>query len=618
MGQIQAQRTATAIRLFAALVLLLCARLLAAQEVAPPVCPLLHMADAQQRLQVMDFVCYLRAHPGQQAHAAAQPQALPTNADWQPAGVQRLVFEQSDAVYWLRLHLHNDTPSRSLWYLHQDYPLLDEVTFWLSNDAQPPMVTGDTYPFHSRRVNYRHLLLPIELDAGEVVTVHIRVRSRGTLNLSMALKTPDELIASSNHATLSEGIFYGALLIFAAFNVLLFLGSRIIAYLYNAFYLLALGMFLFALVGFSSQYLWPNSPVLANVFIPISMGVCVLSMALFTRSFLEVRRHTAINGILVALMVMSAGMLLWVFVLPYEVSVTVNLILGMVAMAVMAVIGMVRWAQGYTLAKWYVLASGCLFFGALTYTLAAYRLFEHWLPPEVFMRSTVGQIAIGAQMLLLNYALVQRWQMITQRALDAEHTLRTSLEKEVSQRTQELQVAMQELEQANERLTSLSLKDPLTGLGNRRFMDQMLTELSADAQRTRRQLSLAILDADHFKALNDRWGHEFGDQCLKAIAAQVRANLFRPLDAAARYGGEEIALILPDTDAKGALQICTRILEALRSSALTAPDGQAVTVTLSAGVAELAPGEDGTELFRRADEALYRAKHNGRDQVAVF
>ena len=104
--------------------------------------------------------------------------------------------------------------------------------------------------------------------------------------------------------------------------------------------------------------------------------------------------------------------------------------------------------------------------------MAAFKVLPGLLPAEVFLRPLVGQLSIGAQVLLLNYALVQHWQLINQRALVAEHTLRTRLEKEVEQRTLELRDAMQELEKANRQLTSLSLKDPLTGLGNRRFMGQ--------------------------------------------------------------------------------------------------------------------------------------------------
>jgi diguanylate cyclase (GGDEF)-like protein len=174
---------------------------------------------------------------------------------------------------------------------------------------------------------------------------------------------------------------------------------------------------------------------------------------------------------------------------------------------------------------------------------------------------------------------------------------------------------MRELEQANRQLSALSLNDSLTGLHNRRHMDNLLPELCAEARRTGHPLTLALLDADHFKSVNDRWGHDFGDDCLKHIASVLSRHVKRPRDVTIRFGGEEFALLLPGTDAAGAYRLCQRILEDMEQSLVKAENGDLVKITVSAGTATLLPSEEARELFRRADEALYAAKSSGRNQT---
>lgn len=601
---------------FVCVVSMLCAPVLAENVVRNPGCPVLDASNARQREALLEYVCYLVAAPQTTAFAAANPNQLPPEDAWVSANGRPLVFDETSHVYWLRLNIRNGDPSQNLWYLKLNYPQLDEVTFWsTSRGLDRPLVTGDTYPFFSRVVDYRYFLLPIELQGNASATITIRVHSRGALNIPLSLEPPNRALGTSNHLTLSQGLFYGALLIFALFNLLLYAGSRMLSYLHNAFYLVSLGMFLFAMGGFASQYFWPGSPRFANSFIPAVMAICLLSMPLFARSFLEIQPRTILNRLLIGQILIGVVLFVQVFILPYDMALIINSSAGVLLMAGLSVIGMIRWFQGYTPAKWYVLACGSLFMGAATYALAAFDLMPAFLPTEAFLKPVVGQVAIGAQVLLLNYALVQHWQLINQRMLSAEQRARAKLEDQVHERTAQLNSAMDELREANRQLMSLSLDDALTGLRNRRYLDQVLPELCREARRTAQPLTVAILDADHFKRLNDTWGHDFGDQCLKHIADILKQSMKRPRDTAVRFGGEEFALLLPDTDERGAINLCSRILSLAENSPLLAPGGQTVTLTLSSGVAMLAPGEEWHELFKRADTALYEAKSNGRNQV---
>jgi diguanylate cyclase (GGDEF)-like protein len=192
----------------------------------------------------------------------------------------------------------------------------------------------------------------------------------------------------------------------------------------------------------------------------------------------------------------------------------------------------------------------------------------------------------------------------------------SSLERKVAERTRQLALA-------NERLSQLSITDPLTGLANRRRLEESLQHEWQRAGRTLTPLSLAMVDIDHFKRYNDEHGHREGDRCLQRIAAQLERSV-RDTDLVARYGGEEFAIVMPDTDATAAREVAERVRHAI--SSLAEPLTTDRVVTASVGVATLHDREK-TEtsreagrqaldrLVERADNALYEAKRAGRNRV---
>ena len=182
------------------------------------------------------------------------------------------------------------------------------------------------------------------------------------------------------------------------------------------------------------------------------------------------------------------------------------------------------------------------------------------------------------------------------------------------------EIALQ-LAAANVELERRSREDHLTGLANRRQFDAVLLRELKRATRTGLPMALVMIDVDDFKHYNDLAGHLAGDECLKMVAAEINRAIRRPGDLAARFGGEEFAIILPDTTPLGALEIADRITAATRQLVVQHPDPRVQRITVSAGVG-LLPGRNlyqlpasGTELIEAADAALYRAKANGRDRV---
>lgn len=164
--------------------------------------------------------------------------------------------------------------------------------------------------------------------------------------------------------------------------------------------------------------------------------------------------------------------------------------------------------------------------------------------------------------------------------------------------------------QAEELLRRLATEDRLTRMANRLRLEQYLDQLVKEVERYHRPLSLIIFDVDHFKRVNDRFGHDTGDRVLQGVCELVRRQL-RDSDLGARWGGEEFVIVTPETPLDGALQLGERIRQAVADHDFD----QVGRVTLSFGIAEYTPGEGADRCLKRADEALYRAKNNGRNRV---
>jgi diguanylate cyclase (GGDEF)-like protein len=214
-------------------------------------------------------------------------------------------------------------------------------------------------------------------------------------------------------------------------------------------------------------------------------------------------------------------------------------------------------------------------------------------------------------------ALQMTARMQSQTIEDQERNAR-ELEKHVEVRTYELREALGELAGANQELQRLSTTDPLTGLYNRRFLTEELEQTWNLASRNQWPVSLLMLDIDHFKNVNDTWGHGIGDQCLREFAAILSLEVKRPSDIVARLGGEEFVAVLPDTYLSGAQHVAERIRSSVATLRIRTGENE-LFFTVSIGVASRIPGQNHTaeELLRQADHALYEAKNDGRNKVCT-
>jgi diguanylate cyclase (GGDEF)-like protein len=175
------------------------------------------------------------------------------------------------------------------------------------------------------------------------------------------------------------------------------------------------------------------------------------------------------------------------------------------------------------------------------------------------------------------------------------------------------------LADANLKLTALTIMDAVTGIANRRGFDETLARESRRARRDSTSLSLIMIDIDHFKAFNDQYGHQEGDDCLRLVAAEIRRTLERPGDTVARYGGEEFAVTLPNTPGRGALSLAEAMRGGVEGLAIPHAKSPSGIVTISLGIATSANNVrlSAEELVGVADKVLYHAKHSGRNRVEL-
>ncbi len=573
------------------------------------------VAALESGTHTLELTPHVRFHHDLDGHADATAMfARAEAAGFEPLPAVGPSFSFQDGAFWFHARLLNRGSAESRWLLVQTYPLSDELDLYVRYPDGRVIhhASGDSRPFASRSVRYRHPNFWLDLPAGESLEFLLRVQSQSSMQVPLVLYTPTAFIESERDAQFSIGLYYGILLALFFYNLVLWLSLRDSSYFWYLLHISAFGLVLFTLNGLGFEYLWPNSSWFADKSVPLSICLAQIGMQQFARVFLGLRQRWRI-GDTGGLVLIGFFVVLGIASTQIPIALATKLaILGVfVSIGWIAVETMVVLRGGYKPAQLFLLAWAAFLLGVAMFSAIAVGLL-----PKTFVTEYGVQIGSALEMLLLSIALGYRYASLRKENIRIVHEANEHLERSVIARTSELRTAMAQLGEANVQLQEYSRRDPLTGTYNRRHFRDVFEQRLQDVVERGQPLALLLGDLDNFKHINDTYGHVAGDDCLRAVATCFNEVLAQYDGLVARFGGEEFVAVLPSLDAQQALQAA----EALRLRIQHSPvrtGKQTIRLSISIGVHTVASNRSMTpeEVLRIADEALYRAKNDGRNCV---
>ena len=498
-----------------------------------------------------------------------------------------------------------------------EQPRLDRVdvhVFDQGHESQT-LAMGDALPFAARALPHRFINLRLQRPAGHRLQLLLRVQSSSSVQLPIWLHSEASLLRLTHEEQAGQGLYFGILLALLLYNFAVMVSIREASYFYYVIYVASFGALMLSFGGYGFEYAWPRSPWFQNASLPLSIAAVLGSSVAFSRSFLDLDRMAPTVSRLAKLSVPLALCLglpaLWP---PFLLPVTIVLNAAMVVFSVLVTVGAVlSAARGFRPAYYFLLAWGLLIAGGIALPLSSFGLIPRTLVTEYGL-----QFGSAAEMLLLSFSLAYRITLLRNERIRIEREARETLEQRVAERTLALSETAQRLGEANQRLAEISLRDGLTGVFNRRYLDQNLPARFGECVERALPISLLMIDIDRFKAINDEHGHAIGDDCLREVAHRLAASLREGEDFIARYGGEEFALVMPGADSNEAAGIAERLRAVVAGTPIRC-EQVSLSVTISIGLASLAPATVAAQadLERRSDRALFEAKRSGRDRVCT-
>lgn len=535
-----------------------------------------------------------------------------------PGGKTAFGFQKG--AFWFRVALRNDNPDETRWVLVQDYALSDKVDLYgrYADGREFSQRGGDSLPFSARSIPYRDPNFRIDIPYGETVELLVRVESQSSMQVPLELYTPFAFTSMSRDTQFVMGLYYGILLALFTYNLVLWLSLRDSSYFWYLFHISAFGLVLFTLNGFGFEYFWPNSTWLADKSVPLSICLALIGMQQFARTFLELpQRLPWGNRVSLALIAFFVLLGIASFWLPYRVSTPIASRAVLIGVLWIVIATFIVMRRGYAPARLFLLAWGMFLFGTSMFTVLAFGIV-----PKNFMTEYGVQIGSALEMLLLSIALGYRYASLRNENERIVNEANLQLERKVAQRTQEVRSALIQLEDAHRRLRDSSRRDGLTGLYNRTHFHDAFDRALEQGREDGKPLSVMMIDLDHFKQINDRYGHLAGDDCLRWAAQKIGQSL-RAHESAllARFGGEEFVVALPGYDLPQAIAAAEQLRQKLVEEPCRSGD-HTIRVSASIGVHTVDPSRlpdhhdgDASAMLAAADHALYNAKACGRDCV---
>ncbi|GAA3968455.1 diguanylate cyclase [Allohahella marinimesophila] len=559
----------------------------------------------------------------------------------QSEGALSLRYQTEPA--WVRIALINEQTTAADYVIEVAWPLIPSLDFYLvTDDGVLHQASGQLVEEALQPLAHRNELFPFQLAAGQAGTVYMRVVSDGTILLPLYLWSQAEFFEYDSSINLLLGLFFGAMGVMALYNLSLALLTRDKPYLSYVLYVIALAAFQANVTGVGGLYLWPDWLEFRLMSYGITSGLGFTAATIFTIQFLELRKSPWLYRI-------SVGILFFWVAVVLMTPFFSKALLGALGFPMGLASCVFAWAaaaylafKGHRSALYFVIAWSFLIVGASLYIASMAGIVPR--TPVTEYAQAIGSLI---EVVLLSFALAERINRSNAERVAAQSaslSLASQLAREraekieaqeqaiavQAQATEVLEAKVKERTQAlsklNSELEKASQTDPLTGISNRRHFEAEFARLLKICNRAEQSLTLMFIDADHFKQINDVYGHAAGDECLRQLSACVQQNLCRAGDLFARFGGEEFVVAMPMTSPEVARSLAEKIklrIAELRVS--VAPDlagkpAQVCRFTVSMGIAGWVPQQDETsdKLLKAADAMLYRAKDSGRNRIDVW
>jgi len=505
---------------------------------------------------------------------------LPLNKDHSKFGF-------TDSIFWIKVHSKNHTSIKKTKILELNHPSLDTIDIYELEDQKLILKKelGDL------RVYDKSAFMPnphyeFVLSPKQEKVFFIKIVSTGTLNIGISVQDVNTYNLYSSTQVKWLTFYFGAVLIMLMYNFIIYLIIKNRSFLYYVLFHISYLLFALSLSGISFELFWPNTPGINRYVLPITMPLTGAFSLLFAIHFLNIKLiSNTLYKFLFILMVISFIMSLLPFTTGYSVAIQLGSLISFIIAIVLFIVSLyLAIFKKNTDALFYFVAWSFFCVGVVISHLSNIGLI-----PSTILTNFSSQIGSFFEVLLLSIALAYSYNR-----LQNEH---------------------RKLTYSNDRLRILSHTDTLTGCYNRRYFFDKIKAFLSVAKDENSDFYLLMLDLDHFKNVNDTYGHDMGDEVLISFAETCK-SIIRENDVFARFGGEEFVLFLPDTDKTTAMEIAKRINTAVSNTKINSiPD---LNVTVSIGISHSHNTLELEKLLNEADKALYTAKHSGRNTFVLY
>ena len=541
-----------------------------------------------------------------------QVQAAPLFSKFQLLPNEKSGFGLSSSDYWLKIIVRNTDDTELLWLLESAHEQWDHVNLYINGEQI--FYGGDHIPFTQRvfasERNVFEITTPAKAE--QQLLMHFSYEQAGLADIQIRPWTVNEYRQYYANRYFIIGAMFGLGIILFFYNLFIGYSTRLAEFFWYSAYIMTALLALLTGKGFGYRYFWSNSNWFSD-FSPIFFTALVMIMATqFTRSFLNTATESVTIDRLLQLIFVVAGLAIFFSLIGYRDYATLLDLLSMLSSIFFPVIGWIIYLKGRSYARFYILGWGIWSVGMMLGVLQHIGMIPVTLYSDLF-----PGLCFSIEAALLSFALADRFNQLTKEKEAIELIHIEHLGKDQQLLEQLVAVRTKELQLAKDRAELLARTDPLTLMLNRRaFFEQGAIEVERSL-RYQSSLAVMMIDLDHFKSINDNYGHAAGDNTLLSVANTLKA-MMRSVDIIGRIGGEEFAVIMPHADLEIAAELAQRLRQGIEKVEIIIEDKR-LNITACFGVTSLnAKTESLDKALKRADKALYLAKENGRNRIELL